>query len=381
MHTGIAALMRAGGFAFQHRVGRLLRVGFGPQSIVVAALSAAAGLIASGIDHSLILPGRNVGLLEHPTIWTFIGLQIALPLSVRSSLKKLLHCRARIRAIAQSKGGFLTEIVKPLQRFVHLQDNDSKAFGTLFYCVGLTAFVWNTYQNQLPGIIVPYDFWDSKNYFWGFWVTRVYKLYLFAWFLPYIALIHTGILVVVLRFLRRARITGKVKLLPFHADGVGGLGFVPPLVTNPIIVTLLISSTSVFAAFEVHRALDVTPLLGLTVLVGSAAVAYIVPICFLRSDIIALKRDLAEKLTSLQQACYSSIIEGPNLDFDTLRKGNEALDYFGKVIARVEVIPNYPHLKRLLKFTGLAVIPSIISIGFSVYDHLKTIMTSLPKKP
>jgi hypothetical protein len=372
--------MRAGGLAFQHYVGRLLKVDFCAQCIVIAALSAIAILIASGIDHSLMLPGRNVGLLQHPTIWTFIGLQIALPLSVRSSLKKLLHYRAKLRAIAQSSGGFATDIVKPLQRFVHLQDNDSRAFGTVFYCVGLAAFVWNTYQNQLPGIIIPCDFWDSKNYFWGFWVTRVYKLYLFGWFLPYIALIHTGILVVVLRFLRRARTAGKLKLLPFHPDGVGGLGFVPPLVTTPIIVALLISSVSLFSAFEVHRALDVTPLLGLTVVVGSAAVAYIVPIFFLRSDIVALKRELADKLTSLQQTYYSSIIERPNLDFETLRKGNEALDYFGKVIARVEGISNYPHLRRLLKFTALAVAPSVISIGLSVYDHLRAIMASLPKK-
>jgi hypothetical protein len=373
--------MRGGGLGLQHYVGRLLNVHFGPQCVVIAALSAAAILIASLIDHTLILPGRNVGLLEHPTIWTFIGLQIALPLSVRSSLKQLLHSRARIIAIAKVKGGLVTEIVKPLQRFVHLQSIESKAFGTFCYCIGLGAFAWNTYQNQLPGVIVPYDFWDSKTYFWGFWVTRIYKLYLFVWFLPYIAIIHTGILIAVLRLVRRARTTGTLKLLPFHADGVGGLGFVPSLVTTPIIVTLLISSTSLFAAFELHRAFDVAPLFGLAVVVGSAAAAYIIPICFLRSDIIALKRDLADKLTSLQQAYYSSIVEEPTLDFDTLRKGNEALDYFGKVIARVEAISNYPHFMRLLKFTGLAAVPSIVSIGLSVYDHLKTIITSLPKKP
>jgi hypothetical protein len=381
MRTGISAPLRAGGFALHDYVGRLLRIGFCSQCIVLAALSAVAVLIASTIDHSLILGGRNVGLFQHPTIWTFIGLQIALPLSLRSSLNKAVQNRARIRAVLKSEGGFTQQIVKPLQRFLRLQDADSKLVATIIYCVGLAAFVWNTYQNQLPGIVVPYDFWDSKNYSWGFWVTRVYKLYLFTWLLPYIALIHIGILVVVLRFVRRNRKAGKLTLLPFHPDGVGGLGFVPTLVTTPVIVTLLICSVSLFAAFEVHRALDVTPLLGLTVVVGSAAIAYVVPILFLRSDIVALKRDLADRLMSLQQAYYSSIIERPNLDFDTLRKGNEALDYFGKVSARVEAISNYPHLKRVLKFTGLALTPSIISICLSLYDHLSLIITSLSKRP
>src|ERR1700746_2920178 len=124
MHTGIAALMRGGGLIFHHFIGRWLRVDFRVQCVLTAAFSALALIIASGIDHSLILSGDNIGLLQHPTIWTFIGLQVALPLSVRSSLKNLLDCRLKIRSIAQLREGFRTEIVMPLEEFVHLECKD-----------------------------------------------------------------------------------------------------------------------------------------------------------------------------------------------------------------------------------------------------------------
>jgi hypothetical protein len=229
-------------------------------------------------------------------------------------------------------------IISPVGRFLRLQGKESRVAATFIYCAGLSAFVWNTYQNQRPGIVVPYDFWDSKTYFWGFWFTRVYKLYLFAWLLPYLAMIQAAILVVTLRFVRRVRLSGRLKLLPFHSDGVGGLGFVASLVSTPVIVTLLIGSIPTAAAFEVHRAPDVTPLIGLSALVSWALLAYIVPIFFLRSDIVAMKRETFRRLTTLEQANYLQLIKENNLDFERLRRGNEALDYFDKVCGKVREI-------------------------------------------
>lgn len=377
----ITAVLQRGGFSFHYYVGRLFKVGFLAQCCIITALTAIAILVGSIIDGSLILDGRNVGLLEHPTIWAFFSVQIALPLCIRYSLKKLLRSRVRIREITKLEGKFSDLVVTPLLRFLRLQDKESRFAATIIYCAGLTAFVWNTYQNQLPGIIVPYDFWDSKTYFLGFGITRIYKLYLFGWLLPYIAVIHVAILVVTLRLIRQARISGRLKLILFHPDGVGGLGFVPSLVTTPIIVTLLVASISTAAAFEVHRAVDVTPLMGLTIIIISTAIAYIVPALFLRSDIVALKREMIGRLRLLQQTYYSKIIDGQDTDFETLRKGNEALDYFEKVCTRVQAISSYPHLKRLLRYIGLALTPSIISLALKFYENVVPIIGPVLKKP
>lgn len=251
----------------------------------------------------------------------------------------------------------------------------------MIYCIGLAAWTWNTYQNQLPGIVVPYNFWDSTTFFWGFLITRVYKLYLFVWLLPYLAMIHVAILVVTLRLVRRARVSGRLQLLPFHPDGVGGLDFVASLISTPVIVTLIVGSIATGAAFLVHRAADVTPLIGLTVLVSWASAGYFVPIFFLKSDIVAMKRELIGELRTLQQANYSQIIKAHGHDIEMLSKGKEALDYFDKVCSKVQTISNYPHLKRLIGSAGLAMIPSVISLAIKLYQGALPLIDPVLRRP
>jgi len=287
----------------------------------------------------------------------------------------------KIDRMAGKENAFSKQIVQPLMRFVRLQSFSGRAFGAITYTAGFAAFVWNTYQNQLPGVVVPYDFWDSSNHLWGFWATRVYKLYLFSWLLPYIPQVHVGILLVVLKAVRRARLAGTLKLNPFCPDGVGGLGFIPPLVTSPILMALVMCSVALAGAFEVHRKLDVTPSIGLAVLLGLSLGAYFVPTMYLRRDIVALKRTTFEKLLELQQEQYARIVDGLDTDTETLSRANEALDYFEKVRERVEKIPTLPHLKRVLNVVGIAITPSALSICVSIYDRLNPILLHLPQKP
>jgi hypothetical protein len=377
----IAKVLQNGGFSIHHYVGQIFNVSFYCQCILIAAFAAISILIGSILDGTLILEGRNIGLLEHPGIWVFIGLQVALPISIRHSLKKLLKSRPKILEITKLTGRFSDLVISRILAFLRLETKESRGIATIIYGIGIAVFVWNTYQNQLPGIIVPYDFWDSKTFFWGFWICRIYKFYLYVWLFPYLVFIHVAIIMVVLRFIRQARLSGQLKLLPFHPDGLGGLGFVPNLVTTPIIITLLMGSISTAAAFEVHRATDVTPLIGLILLLGWTGGAYIVPTLFLRSDIVALKKSVIEKLRKLQQEYYSEIIEDKNINFETFRKGNEALDYFEKVSLRVQLISNYPHLRRFLQYVSLAITPSVISIILKFYFDIIPIIDPALKKP
>ena len=303
-----------------------------------------------------------MGLIEHPAIWAFFCLQIALPLSLRRSIRKLLGTRVSLRDLGVLAGKPSGQLVDPILKFSDLQGKTTRLVATLLYCFGLTAFVWNTYQNQLPGIVVPYDFWDSKTYFWGFWITRIYKLYLFAWLLPYIALLHTAILVTALRLVRQARISGKLKLQPFHPDGVGGLGFLPDLVTRPLVVAALLGLLPTAGAFQIHRAIDVTPMMGLATVLLAIGVAYFVPILSFRSDIVAAKQAIVERLRWLQQAQFSKIVDGDTLDFETLRIGNQSIEFFEKLCKAIKHISNYPHLKRLIGYITLAISPILATL-------------------
>ena len=357
---GLRSVLQTGGFSFHRQMGTRVNVGFLGQSCAISALSAVAVFSAALYDGTLFLPGRSVGLLEHPGIWVLLGLQVALPMAIRRSLANLARARRTLCGLTASQESAAAAVIEPIVRFAQLRDPLSRVTAAAFFGAGLIAFVWNTYQNQFPNVVVPFDFWDSAHHSAGFWVTRVYKAYLLLWLLPYIALLHAGVLVTVLLQIRRARMQGWLKLVPFHIDDAGGLGFVPGLVTNPIIVALLLGSVAAAAAFQVHRAADVTPIMGLAVLLVSAAVAYGVPIAFLRTDIVALKKEALSAVRKLQQEHYAKTISS-SLSVETVREGNDALEYFERLATRIESISNYPHLKRFAAYMGLAVTPSMLS--------------------
>lgn len=376
MRASVSAdtLLRTGGFSLHGLLGRTLGLQFSAQCWTVALTSAALIGIAGVLDHTLWLEGRSVGLLEHPAIWTFIGLQIALPLSIRHSL-----------ALAQSvstgalAGTGAVPIHDTLRRFLRLEDPGSRAIAGLIYLIGFAAFIWNTYQNQRPWLAVPFDFWDSSQHPFGFWITRVYKGYLFVWLLPYISLIHVCIVRAVLASIRSGRLAGKLRLQPFHSDGAGGLGAVPSLVTTPLVITLLAVSVSSAAAFEVHRAFDVTPLIGLAVILLGIVVAYLVPIWSLRTDLVAMKQDTLSHLRSLQKAYYDKIVAQQSSDSATIADANEALDYFDKIVARVQAISNYPHLARMMKYAGVALTPSALSLLIKLLPLLRPVIRPILK--
>jgi hypothetical protein len=374
----LSSVLQGGGFALHGWIGRRFQIDFCKQSWLATALFAVPVVLASAFDRSLVLGGRDVGLFEHPAIWAFFGLQIALPLSIRRSLVRLAKARATLAGMSDDRSRVRDVIVRPFLRFISLREPRARAAATFFYGAGLSAFVWNTFQNQMPTVVVPYDFWDSKTFQAGFWVTRVYKLYLFVWLLPYVALVHAAVISVTLRLIRNSRLSGRLKLIPFHPDEVGGLGFVPGLVTTPVLITLLLVAPALAGAFEVHRALDITPVTGLLIVLASAILAYLVPMTTLRTDIVALKREALTRIRALQQEYYRSIVSGGTITAAAVTTGNEALEYFEKLSTQIRSIPNYPHLKRLVGVVSLATTPSVVSILIKLYPSLLAVLPSAP---
>ncbi|MDQ7250950.1 hypothetical protein [Dongia sedimenti] len=251
----------------------------------------------------------------------------------------------------------------------------------MYYAAGLGAFVWNTYQNQLPRIVVPYDFWDSSLHGFGYWITRFYKFYLFVWLLPYIAFIHTAILWAVLKAIREKRLAGELVLQPFHRDGLGGFGAIPSLISTPVAIALLVAALPLAGAIEIHRTADVTPLTGILVILAAATIAYGIPLLRLHTDIVELKSATVEKLRRLQQIYYDDTIAGKVVDRDAVQRASEALDYFDKLCARVDAISNYPHLARMIRFLGIALAPTAISVVVQISQNLSPLIGRILKQP
>src|ERR1039457_332713 len=129
----LSTTLRRGGFSLHSCVRRWLGLGFIGQCCVVTAVAAIAVLAASIIDGSLFLPGRNIGLLEHPAIWAFFCIQIAIPISLRSSLKALLKARANLRAVGALEGKPSKLLVTPLVRYLNLEDRTGKLVASVLY--------------------------------------------------------------------------------------------------------------------------------------------------------------------------------------------------------------------------------------------------------
>src|SRR5690242_17480857 len=96
---GLASALNSGGFLLHSLVRRRFRVSFINQCLLTAAVPVVAVVIGSLIDGTLFLPGQDVGLLEHPAFWSSIGLQIALPISLRHSLECLVKSGVQLRIV------------------------------------------------------------------------------------------------------------------------------------------------------------------------------------------------------------------------------------------------------------------------------------------
>ena len=117
--------------------------------------------------------------------------------------------------------------------------------------------------------------------------------------------------------------------------------------------------------------------MGLATLILTTGIAYFVPILSLRADIVAAKQAILERLRWLQQERFSQIVDRDSLDFETLRIGNESIDFVEKLCKAIRGISNYPHLKRLIGYVTLAMSPLAAPLIGKVYHELERIIHPL----
>jgi hypothetical protein len=375
-------ILESGGFCLHRLVGKYWKLSsFTGQTLVITTICAVVMFLSSLIDGTLYLTGRDVGFVEHPAVWGFLLLQTVLPISVARSIVKLSHTKIEEGEIVNKPDECSDLILPSVREFLKLGDRYSRLAAGLFYTMGLVALVINSIQNQFPHVWVPYDFWDSSTHLFGYIVTRFYKAYLFIVLLPYLALVHTAILASTLRIIRNSRIAGHLRLLPFHPDRSGGLSFVAGLISKPIILTLLVGGGTTAGALLVHRAVNLTPAFGIGLLLTWAILAYIVPILFLRMDIVSMKRELIKKIRRAQQIRYLKVLDGQPLESRVLEDENEALEYFDRVCNRIDGISSFPHWKRLFGSLSLALTPSLITFVLNSVGGLSAIMARLTAPP
>ena len=130
-------------------------------------------LIVGLIEKNWILPNDGLGLLQHKNIWIFLLINLISPFIISKTVKTL-ECNIDAITFENLKNVFRDnaklKAIAVLQHFAQ--------------AIGFCCFVGNSLQNAYIINQLPFDYWDSINYILSYIISRVYKLYLFAYFIP-----------------------------------------------------------------------------------------------------------------------------------------------------------------------------------------------------
>lgn len=349
------------------RIGWISKKSIPIQSLFITLFFAIVIILASIFDKTLILDSNNRGLLEHPTIWTFLILQGLIPFALIKSINKLLSFFQKNDVIVDEKD--LNYYLQIFKKQLSKQSNFSKVTFTFFVTIGFLCFIWNSFQNQMPYKFLGFDYWDSIYHPFGYWVTRVYKFYLWVIFFPSILHIHSSVLYTLNMLLKDACKENFLVLKPYHQDGYGGVGDLIKIAINPCIPILFVSFLSVCSVFWIHRALNMTPVIGLLLLSLLFILVYIIPALTLRRVIKKEKKRQLNGITESQNIFFLQLIDTKK-EYLQVSNALEALNGLTPVYAHIKSISTLPYLSLIVKVIGVINLPILVSLIKSIYPIL-----------
>lgn len=337
----------------------LSRLGLRPDllrlNIFIAVLFLLLIFLAASLDSSLLLKGRNAGLLQHPAIFAFLATQCVLPYAAARSLTLLLTMKGWGTNVL--KEDFLRENLPSsidwLEQSASRQNNIGRVLFNVLSMVGFGAFVWNSISNQRPFYFVGFDVWDSAYHPWGYFITRIYKFYMWTLFFP--ALVHVEIITLICmrRLLLRAVRQRSLVLEPFHPDECGGARAFIDTVLIPLLPALAISSALAISALFTEKKFDLLTVGALTFVCCTFLSLYLIMAGALRSAIVAEKARQLGLIADIQNTSLFNLLYkiDNNKSPDEVSKTIEALSSLSR---RIKDLPNWPQLRLVVRAVVLA---------------------------
>jgi hypothetical protein len=362
-------LLRYPAFGYVTWFRRARRFDAAKANLGITAVFLALLLIAGWRDHSFILHGERVGLLEHPGPWIYIVGQAALPFVVRRSIRKLKNLEQTVPG-ALTNAYFAAHVLEHRQfirDWIRRRTPWSKVVHSVLMAVGFGILAWNSYSNQRPLPAVGFDFWDSISFPWGYTITRVEKLYFWVLLMP--CLLHLQFLVVLRmsRLLIHAAKHQGLALKPYHEDGAGGTRALIDTVLHPLMPTFFFASMLSFGAMAMHRKFDPTTVGGLALTCVLFFLIYLVPAIALRNAIVVEKRRQMAEIARQQETLYTAIVTGKpeNDDVGTIVQLSE-------VAAHLRRLPQWPQFAKVTRVASLAMgSPTVVW----AYEHAMPLVT------
>jgi hypothetical protein len=245
-----------------------------------------------------------------------------------------------------------------LSIFTKRESNTSVVLFNIMIILGLIAFIWNTLQNQLPYKFLGFDFWDSFNYQWGYWVTRIYKFYLWVLLLPSLAHIQVGIMLTIRKLIIKANMQNEVILEPYHKDSNGGAKAFIDTIIHSIAPILFFVGMHNIIVINIHKQIDYTTVLGLLFASLIFLSFYLIPAFYLKEIIVSEKDKFLNEISHLQ----NSLLEIAFKNNSNIKVNIDAITSLTKISKKIKSIPNWPQFTYISKLLSLAISPTILNI-------------------
>lgn len=315
------------------------------------------------VDNSFFIEGSGLGLLEHPSIWFFILLQFILPYTIIKISQKILDKNNFKHSIIEDTF-FIDDyqkVVNNFLKYISLKTVYSKIIFSNLTAIGIICFAWNSFQNQNPIKFLGFDFWDSSNYLYGYFISRFYKFYLWVGLLPVLSHIIIGFLLIIIKMIKSAKELNLIKLKPYHEDGAGGSKIYVDVIIKPLIMPIMCIIILSFVVILIHQKLDITVIINLNFIALLFVLLYLIPMLTLRKVVNDEKNSQLRKINLYQNEILQELLE--NKKTEKYRKEHfELLNELNSLLYKIKSISTTPSLRYAFKIIAVINSPILLNL-------------------
>lgn len=326
------------------------------KDIVVVFSFVVVFFIVCSIEKNLFLPNNGLGLLQHRNIWLFLLINVFIPILLYLIFKYLQNnlCQENwISLINEFKKNSELVSVRLLQ--------------TLLVTIGLCCFAGNTMQNANLINQLSFDYWDAIHYPISYITSRVYKLYLFAYFMPTI-LVYVFILI---KSVSKLLEIPDEKMDEYPIENYEQLNILCNLGLNILLVMSISSMLLAGNIYTIHHRWDITTITSIIIsFMGSTAFLgmYLYLIKNYRVSMIKYKKRKLEQIDIELAKINKYIIDSnPKSDNDLdifIKKGK----YLWKIKKKINNMSCFPYKIKGLFVSISPLAPTLLETVFQLLN-------------
>lgn len=313
----------------------------------------------SVLENNLFLQNNGLGLFEHINVWIFLLANLLVPFVLNRNCK-ILQNNVDDDIFTKLKDIFAQ----------NAEHQSIKILSNFIVAIGFCFFVGNSLQNAHIINPLPFNYWDSSDYVISYIISRIYKLYLFAYFMP-VTFVYT--LLSIKSASELLRITDK-EMEDYPLKNYMQLNALCNFGLNTlltIIIPVLLFSGGIYL---IHDRFDITTISTIIIATLSTFGLLILYIFLINKYYISVLK--YKKIHIVQIDVELAKVHKNILDIKISERKNNMLDlylkkeeYLWKCKERIEKISKFPLVVKAIITIISPLIPTLTKIVFSVLEY------------